>query len=223
MTPRPFRSRRTTVGLLAILLLWPLAASTAFASTGTAPGSDRAAAVQAVLDRVVGPGNATVVVSDTIRTSSAQTTSVRWGSGTVGAIASNTVVTPAGTSVSTVQQHLDGSTTTVTATPAGALVDQSVSVVVDRAHLGSTSLATVRRLVTAAAGVVPSRGDRVSVVVARFAKPAPAAVAAITPLALLKPYAVPAIWAVGGLAALLIVIAAVRRRPADRGTDFRRA
>lgn len=217
MTMRPFRSRRTTVGLIAVLLLWPLAASTAFASNGTVSGSDRAAAVQTVLDRVLGPGTATVVVSDTVRTSSSQTASVQWGSGVVGSIAQNTVVTAAGTARATTQQNLDGSTTTVTSTPAGSLVDRSVSVVVDRAQLGSTSLATLRRLVTASAGVVPSRGDRVSVVVATFAKPALPVTAAVTPLALLTPWAVPAMWAIGALVALLILVAAVRRRPTEPG------
>ena len=223
MTIRPFRSRRTTVGLVAILLLWPLAASTAFASTGSVPGSDRAAAVQAVLDRVLGPGRSTVVVADTVQTGASQTASVRWGSGAVGSIAQRTVVTPSGTARATTQQNLDGSTTTVTATPAGSLVDQSVSVVVDRAHLGGTSLATLRRLVTAAAGIVPSRGDRVSVVAATFAKPAPVIVAPVTPLTVLMPYAVPAIWVLGGLIALAIIVAAFRRRPARPGTDLQRA
>jgi flagellar M-ring protein FliF len=223
MTAGPFRSRRTTVGLLAILLLWPLAASTAFASTGTVPGSDRAAAVQGVLDRVLGAGNSTVVVSDTIQTSTSRTAKVQWGSGAVGSIARNTVVTSTGSSVATVQQNLDGSTTTDTATPPGTLVDESVSVVVDRAHLGSTSLATLRRLVTAAAGIVRARGDRVSVIVATFAKPAPVTVSAVTPLTVLTPYAVPAIWAVGGIVALLLLVAALRRRSVKPGTGVQRA
>jgi flagellar biosynthesis/type III secretory pathway M-ring protein FliF/YscJ len=224
MTAGPLRSRRTTMGLVAILLLAPLAASTAFASTGTVPGDDRAAAVQGVLDRVLGAGNSTVVVADTVRTSSSRTTTVRWGSGAVGSIARNSVVTAAGSSTATVQQNLDGGTTTETATPAGSLVDQSVSVVVDRAHLGSTSLATLRRLVTATAGIVPGRGDRVSVVTATFVKPVPVTVAAVTPLTLLTPYAVPAIWTLGGIVALLILVLAFRRRrPARPGTDVQRA
>jgi flagellar M-ring protein FliF len=216
--------RRTTVGVVAVLLLWPLAASTAFASTGPMPGSDRAAAVQTVLDRVLGPGNSTVVVADTIRTSTAATTSVRWGSGVAASLAANTVVTPGGTSVATSRQNLVGGTTTVVATPAGALVDESVSVVVDRAHLGGTSLATLQRLVAATAGVVPSRGDRVSVIVARFARPTTVAAAVVSPATLLMPYAVPALWALGAIVALAIVAAAVRggRRPARTGTDVQR-
>ena len=70
-----------------------------------------------------------------------------------------------------------GGTTTSVATPAGALVDQSVAVAVDRAHLGAIRIATLRRLVASAAGLVPSRGDRLSLVVARFARSAAAPVA----------------------------------------------
>lgn len=220
---RPFRSRRSAVGLVAVLLLWPIAATTAFASGSTVPGSDRAAAVQSVLDRVLGAGSSTVVVSDTIRTSTSRTSSVRWGSGAIGSITRDTIATAAGTSRATTQQNLDGSTTTVTSTPSGALVNQSVSVVVDRAHLGRTSLATLRRLVAGAAGVVPSRGDRVSVIVAPFARTAGVKVAAVTPLELLMRFAVPAIWVIGALVALLVLVVAVRRRPAGPGTAARHA
>ncbi len=220
-------SRRGTIGLAAVLLVWPLAATAAFASTGAAPGSDRAAAVQAVLDRVLGPGGSTVVVADTIQTSATGTASVRWGSGAAASVAATRVVSPGGTSSTTAQQNVVGNTTTLTATPAGALVDQSVSVVVDRAHLGSTSLVTIRRIVTAAAGIVPSRGDRLSVVVARFARPVPvpAPAAAAGPLTPLMPYAAPAMWVLGALAALLVLAAAVRggRRRSRPGTAVRRA
>jgi len=204
------RGRRAVVGGAAVLLLWPLAASTAWASTGTVPGGDRAAAVQAVLDRVLGPGGATVVVSETIRTSSSTSTSRQWGSGVVGAIATDRVVTSGGTTTSSTRQDLVGGTTTAVATPAGALVRQSVAVAVDRSKLGSTSLASLRRLVTGAAGIVGSRGDRVSITVARFAHPSASVAPAISPLTLLLPFAVPAIWALGAIAALLILVRAVR-------------
>lgn len=218
--------RRAMIGVLALLVLWPLGATAASASTGTAPGSDRAAAVQAVLDRVLGPGGSTVVVSDTIRTSTTGTTSVRWGSGVAASVSSTRIVTPGGTSLATAQQDLVGGTTTVVATPAGSLVDQSVSVVVDRAHVGATGIATLRRLVTATAGIVPSRGDRVSIVVARFARSAPAAATtAPGPLTILLPFAVPAIWVLGALVALLVLAAAVRggRRREKPGTGVQRA
>lgn len=219
-------ARRATIGAAAVLLLgpvllWPVAASAASASTGTVPGSDRAAAVQTVLDRVLGPGNATVVVTDTVRTSTSRTTSVRWGSGVAASVAADAVVSAGGASTAVTQQNLVGGTTTVLTTPAGALVDQSVSVAVDRAHLGSTTLATLRRLVSATAGIVPSRGDRVSVVVTRFARPAPPTPVAVSPLATLLPYAVPAIWALGAVLALVILGAAVRgaRRTVEPGAQ----
>ena len=223
--PRFRDRRRAVIGVMAVLLLWPIAASTAFASTGTGPGSDRAAAVQAVLDRVLGAGASTVVVSDTIRTSASATSSVRWGSGVVGATAADVVVTPGGSTVATTRQNLVGSTTTDTTTPAGALVNRSVSVAVDRAHLGSTSLATLRRLVTGAAGIVGSRGDRVSIVIATFAHPAPVTTAAVSPVAMLMPYAVPAIWALGAIIALLILLRTIRggRRRVPSVTDVQRA
>lgn len=226
MTVLRMRSRRrATIGVVAVLLLWPFAATAALASTGTVPGSDRAAAVQAVLDRVLGPGNSTVVVSDTIQTAATGTTSVRWGSGVAASVATTEVVAPGGTTRASSQQDLVGGTTSVVATPAGSLVDQSVSVVVDRAHLGSTSLATIRRLVTATAGIVPSRGDRVSVIAARFATPAPVTAAAVGPWTTLMPYVVPAIWALGGLGGLAVLVAAVRggRRHARPGTGVQRA
>lgn len=203
------------IGVGAILLAWPVAAVSATASTGVVPGNDRAAAVQTVLDRVLGPGNATVVVSDTIRTSSGTTTSAQWGTGTAASTTSSTVVTPGGTSVATTSQNLVGGTTTTLANPAGTLLSQSVSVAVDRAHLGSTTPASIRRLVTGAAGVVPSRGDRISIVVTRFARTAAVVAPALTPLALLLPYAAPAIWGAGALLAVLILARSVRgaRRP----------
>jgi flagellar biosynthesis/type III secretory pathway M-ring protein FliF/YscJ len=135
---------------------------------------------------------------------------VRWGSGVVAAVATDRVVTANGTTTSSTQQHLDGSTTTAVATPAGAIVGRSVAVAVDRSKLGSTSLASLSRLVGAAAGVVASRGDRVSIAVVRFARPAAPAAPAVTPVSLLLPSAVPAIWALGGIAALLILVRAVR-------------
>jgi flagellar M-ring protein FliF len=204
------RGRRVAVGVAAVLLLWPLASATAFASTGTVSGADTASAVQSVLDRVLGPGGATVVVSDTVRTSSSTSTSTRWGSGAVGSIATQRLVTPGGTVIDATQQDLVGGTTTTLATPSGALVRQTVAVAVDRARIGSTSVAALRRLVAGAAGIVPSRGDRVSITVAPFAHRAAVVAPAASPVALLLPYAVPAIWAIGAIAALLILVRAAR-------------
>ncbi|WP_375386797.1 flagellar M-ring protein FliF C-terminal domain-containing protein [uncultured Amnibacterium sp.] len=210
------RRRWTLAAWGAAVALVALPVSAATASTGTVNGDARAAAVQAVLDRVLGPGNAVVVVSDTVRTSTASTTSVRWGSGVAGTVGSRvTSVAGVGASTAVVQQHLVGGTRTSTVTPAGALVRQSVSVAVDTAHLGTTKLTTVRRLVAAAVGLTPSRGDRLSVVAARFANPAPAPVpAAPGPLAVLAPYASTILWTLGAVVAtgILGAFAGGRRR-----------
>lgn len=205
----------TTIGVVAVLLISPAAASAAVASTGTGPGSDRAAAVQAVLDRVLGPGNATVIVSDTIRTSTASTTSLQWGSGVV-ASGSSSSVTVAGTSASaSTRQNAVSGTATDVVTPAGALVRQNVAVVVDRAHLGGVSVASLRTVVRAAAGIVRARGDRLTVVVTRFARPVPATVPVPAPALLLMPYITPAIGVLAAVVAALILAFVLRgpRRP----------
>lgn len=209
---RPALQRYAGTIALAALLLAAAASASASASTGTLPGSARAAAVQTVLDRVLGPGNSTVVVSDTVRTSASTTTSVRWGSGVPVATASSATTVPGiGTTRQSGVQNAVGGTTTAVATPPGALVDQTVAVAVDRAHLGANRVATLRRLVASAAGIVPARGDRLSLVVARFARPVVAPVPQPTLLALLLPEAVPAIWVAGALLALLVLISGIRR------------
>ncbi|TDS81048.1 flagellar M-ring protein FliF C-terminal domain-containing protein [Amnibacterium kyonggiense] len=209
------RARVLVAGVGAVLLLTGTGAATAAtASTGTVPGGDTAAAVQAVLDRVLGPGNAVVVVSDTIRTSSGTTSTQAFGSG----VPQSVVAATTGTSALLVQQDAVSSTSSTVATPAGGLVRQSVSVAVDRAHLGGRSVAAIRALVVSSSGIVAARGDRLSVVVTRFARPAPAPAPAPapTPLTLLLPYAPQLIWVLGAVLALAVLAGAVRgrRRPA---------
>jgi len=207
------RGRVLAAGAGAVLLLSATgAAASATASTGTEPGRDTAAAVQTVLDRVLGQGNAVVVVSDTIRTSSGTTSTQQYGSGVPQRIA----VATSGTSKALVQQNAVDSATTVVATPPGGLVRQSVSVAVDRAHLGGRSVAAIRTLVGASAGIVAARGDTLSVVVTRFARPAAVPAAAPDPLALLMPYVPQLIWVLGAVVALGVLAGAVRgrRRPA---------
>lgn len=198
-----------------------LPVSAASASTGTVGGDERAAAVQAVLDRVLGAGNAVVAVSDTIQTSTSAVADVQYGSGVAGVVGSTrTVVAGAASSREVVQQNLLSGATTSTVTPPGALVRQSVAVAVDKAHLGRTGLATIRRLVAAAVGLTPSRGDRLSVVSATFAQPAATPVVAAAPFAWLMPYVAPTIWTFGGVVALGILAAMFggrRRGAAARG------
>lgn len=215
---RRFGQSAAAIG--AVLLATLLIAQPASASTSTGPGSARAAAVQAVLDRVLGPGNAVVVVSDTIQSSTGTSSSVRWGTGVAASAASSTLtVQGAGASVASTQQNLVGTTVTTTVTPAGALVRQTVSIVVNRTQLGSVSIAALRRMATAAADIRPARGDRLSLVAAVFAKAAAPAVApAVTPLTVLQANGVPLIEIAGAVIALTIVLALLRgrRRPASR-------
>ncbi|MGT2426679.1 flagellar M-ring protein FliF C-terminal domain-containing protein [Amnibacterium kyonggiense] len=206
------RGRVLAAGAGAVLLLTATgAAAGAIASTGTVPGDRTAAAVQTVLDRVLGPGGAVVVVSDVVRTSSGTTSTQVFGPGVPQAVSTST----SGTSTSVVQQDAVDAATTTVVTPAGGLVRQSVSVAVDRARLGGRSLATVRALVVGAAGIVPARGDRLSVVATRFAHPVAAVAPAVTPLTLLLPYAPQLIRVLGAVLALAVLAAAVRgrRRP----------
>jgi len=207
------RRRAGATAVVGALLLVAAAAGSASASTGPAPGGDRAAAVQTVLDRVLGPGNSTVVVSATVRSSASATTRVQWGSAVpVVAAMSRAVVPGVGATTVRAAQNAVGGTTTTVATPPGALVRQTVSVAVDRAHLGRTSVAALRRLAASAAGLVPGRGDRLSLVVATFARPAVVAAPRPSLLAALLPDAVPALWGAGGLLALLVLAGAARGR-----------
>ena len=214
------RGLRRRAGAAAVAGALLLAAGTAgsasaSASTGSVPDGDRAAAVRTVLDRVLGPGGSTVVVAATVRTSASATTRVQWGSAVpVSTAASRTVVPGVGTTAQGTAQNAVGGTTTTVATPPGAVVRQTVSVAVDRARLGRTSVAALRRLAASAVGLVPARGDRLSLVVTRFARPAAVAAPQRSLLAVLLPHAVPAIQGVGGVLALLVLAGAARGRKA---------
>lgn len=192
------------------------AAMSASASTGTVPGSDAAAAVQTVLDRVLGPGNAVVAVSDTVVTSAGTTTTQQYGSGVARAVSVATQSTSGASSRTTAQQNAVGMTTTTTTAPAGSLVRRTVSVAVDSAHLGGRSLAALRRIASSAAGVVGSRGDRFSLIATRFARPAAVVAPSPSPVAMVLPYVPQLLWVLGAVLALAVLAAAVRgrRRPA---------
>lgn len=217
--PRRPDRRLLALAATALLLLVPAAAS-ATASTGSGTDAGATAAVQSVLDRVVGPGRATVVVDDTIRTSTSRTTTVRWGSGVPTSIAAERVVAGGTTSTSVAQQDAVGGSTTTVVTPPGALVRRSVSVAVDRSSLRTVGTGALRRLVAAAAGLVPGRGDRVSVIAVRFAATRTAPAPSFGPAAILLPLAVPAIWAAGALLALTVLVRALR---VGRSRRLRRA
>jgi flagellar M-ring protein FliF len=140
---------------------------------------------------------------------------VQWGSAVpVSTAASRTVVPGVGTTAQGTAQNAVGGTTTTVATPPGAVVRQTVSVAVDRARLGRTSVTALRRLVASAVGLVPARGDRLSLVVTRFATPVAVPAPQPSLLAVLLPDAVPAIWGAGGVLAVLLLAGAARGRKA---------
>lgn len=184
------------------------------ASTGVIDDSTRTAEVQALLDRVLGPGASVVAVRDEVGTSTTEVSSTTSTGGTP--LAESTRRMSGGglrSSSTSVQRAADG-TTTISETPPGTLLRQDVTVVVDPARLAGRGAPALRRIVAGAAGVVPARGDRLTVVVARLAASAPAVTPA-DPFAPLLRATVPAIWSGGALIALaLLVVALRRRRPA---------
>jgi flagellar biosynthesis/type III secretory pathway M-ring protein FliF/YscJ len=95
-------------------------------------------------------------------------------------------------------------TVTTVATPSGSLLRRTVTAVVDKRRIGTASVSRLKRLIRAAAGLVPSRGDRLTVVVTPFARSAAvASPGAATPSPLLG-LAVPGMWAAGGVLALQV-------------------
>jgi flagellar M-ring protein FliF len=147
--------------------------------------------VQAMLDRVVGPGNAVVTVQadlsrdQTQRTSetytpaegvpplsSSTTTEEYTGTGTAvgGVLGPDNIAVPSDTdgsgSYTSEQEVLNNAVNRVTEQTAvgpGGVSRQSVSVVVDSRAGAGVSLTELERMVSAAAGIDPSRGDQVAV------------------------------------------------------------
>ena len=195
--------------MAAVLVLVALGAAPAEAAAPAS--SDRSAAVQAMLDRVLGPGGAFVQVAQQVNTSSGVRTSVRYGAAVASATQFGALQQSGGSSAwGTRQDAVDRSTTTV-ATPAGALVRQTVTVLVDRARLHGSSVRALRRLVASAAGVQAARGDRLLLVVTRLVKPPAAPLPASRPIDPAA-VAVPAMWTAGGLGCVVIALLGLRRR-----------
>jgi flagellar M-ring protein FliF len=149
------------------------------------------ARVQAMLDRVVGPGNAVVTVQaelsrdQTQRTSetytpaegvpplsSSTTTEEYSGTGTAvgGVLGPDNIAVPDNTdgagTYSSEQEVLNNTVNKVTEQTAvgpGGVSRQSVSVVVDSQAGAGVSLTELERMIGAAAGIDPSRGDQVAV------------------------------------------------------------
>lgn len=205
-----------------IAAVWAVVLAASILGAGPAlaasPASaDRSSQVQAVLDRVLGPGASIVEIAATVRTGARSTSSVVWGNATASSTAGYRVRTALGSSAGSSQIDAVDRTTTTVVTPPGALLQQTVTVAVDRRAMTGVPLHRLRRLIASAAGVTPSRGDRLLVVATTFAVPTTSRPSARPWTDALVPLAVPAIEVGGGLvAAVILAIALGGRRRRER-------
>jgi flagellar M-ring protein FliF len=154
-------------------------------------------AVQAMLDQVVGPGNATVVVAADVSTESAERIEESFttpengpalnesstvesyegtGGGTAaGVLGPDNIAVPNGgngqgsfNSETSTRNNAVNKVTESRVIPAGAINRQSVSVALNEAVAGDVSVARVSDLVAVAAGIDADRGDEVTVQVVPF-------------------------------------------------------
>lgn len=154
------------------------------------------ASVQSMLDRVVGPGNASVVVAADMNTEFAErveesfttpdgdpalnestTTEAYEGAGgaAAGVLGPDNIAGPDDTggdgnfnSETSTRNNAVNKITESTTIPAGAINRQTVSVALDEEAAGALDLAGLTGLVTAAAGINEDRGDLVTVEVLPF-------------------------------------------------------
>jgi len=175
--------------------------------TGTTGNSDQQAstyedrvrsAVQSMLDRVVGVGNATVVVAASMSLQSGQRVEETFttpedapvltensskqdytgtGGNATGVLGADSIAVPTtgtgdGTyaSESTDKTNAINKVTQTTQIPAGEIERQTVSVAVDKDAAAGMSAGTLEGLVAAAAGIDEDRGDAVKVELVSFAK-----------------------------------------------------
>jgi flagellar M-ring protein FliF len=156
--------------------------------------------IQAMLDRLLGPGNSTVTVAADISASSGQTTSKTYstptqapvlsessdtssykgsGSGAAAGVLGTDTTSAAGngsagtyTSKKGVKNNaVNETTTTQTITP-GSLTRQTIAVAVNASAAANIPTSTIQNLVGAAAGVNAQRGDTVTVAAASFSNAA---------------------------------------------------
>ena len=153
-------------------------------------------AVRAVLDSVVGPGNATVAVAADVTAESAQQRSETFtpaadtpalsestktetytgtGGGAAGVLGPDNIAVPGGTdangsydSSDTTKNNAVNKVTEDRTIPQGAVKRQTISVAINQAAAGGVNVDSVRALVTSAAGVDAARGDVVTVEVLPF-------------------------------------------------------
>ena len=176
------------------------------AGTGTAGGTDKraasyesktGAAVQAMLDRVVGPGNATVSVAAEMSSDSGQTVQESFeapentpalsestdtekytngGKTNAGVLGPDNIAVPGGTggqdgsydSSKVTKNNAVNKTTQTIVTQPGALKRQTVSVALSSAAANALDRAALTDMVSNAAGVNDARGDTVSLQVLPF-------------------------------------------------------
>lgn len=175
--------------------------------TGAVGGADKQAsdyetrvktAVQDMLDKVVGPGNATVAVAADVSKESAQRTEESYtaptdapslsettqketytgsGGASAGVLGPDNIAVPNGTngngtfnSESSTKDNAVDKVTEQRTIPAGAINRQTVSVALNSDAVGTVSTNEIRNLVNAAAGIDTKRGDSVSVEMVPFSK-----------------------------------------------------
>lgn len=153
-------------------------------------------AVQTMLDKVIGPGNATVVVAADMSYESAQRTEESFtspadalalneavktetytgtGGGAAGVLGPDNIAVPGGaagdgtfTSEDTTRNNAINKVTESRTIPAGAITRQTVSVALNADAAEDLSVQDVTSLVSAAAGISAKRGDAVTVEMVSF-------------------------------------------------------
>ncbi|WP_416405189.1 flagellar basal-body MS-ring/collar protein FliF [Arthrobacter sp. LFS091] len=153
-------------------------------------------AVRAVLDSVVGPGNATVAVAADVTAESAQQRSETFapaantpalsestktekytgtGGGAAGVLGPDNIAVPGGSNANgsydssdTTKNNAVNKVTEDRTIPQGAVKRQTISVAINQAAAGGVNVDSVRALVTSAAGIDAGRGDVVTVEVLPF-------------------------------------------------------
>ncbi|TJY71503.1 flagellar M-ring protein FliF [Arthrobacter sp. CAU 1506] len=154
------------------------------------------ASVQTMLDRVVGPGNSSVVVAADMNYESAERVEETFttpdgapalnestqtedytgsGGGAAGVLGPDNIAVPGNaagdgtfTSESETKNNALNKVTETRAIPAGAINRQTVSVALDADAAGALNLANIEGLVTTAAGINADRGDEVTVELVPF-------------------------------------------------------
>ncbi|MCU1407559.1 MAG: flagellar M-ring protein FliF [Glaciihabitans sp.] len=147
--------------------------------------------VQAMLDRIVGPGNSTVAVAATVSNESAEVVSETFGDtvdtpaltettetetftgsggAAAGVLGADNIAVPGGTdgtgefsSESSTRNNAINKVTENRTIPAGAIAVQTISVAINEAAVTGLNALEVENLVSAAAGVQVDRGDTVAV------------------------------------------------------------